>query len=198
MTDSILTSMDAIPTSRLVAINVRAAREQRGLTVLQLAQRSGIAKGTITAVESGRANPTIDTLSAIADALALPLTDLIAPAGDTVPVVRRSRPPQQPLDQQRVARWSSGASTELWHLRLRAGHGVQRPPHADGTVEIVLVHAGALRCGPAAELTTLNPGDAITFPADRDHGYWADGDQDADATVVMLMPSLRGHLLSEA
>lgn len=197
MKDNILTTSGAVPASRLVAVNVRAAREQRGLTVLQLAQRSGIAKGTITAVESGRANPTIDTLSAIADALALPLTDLIAPGSDAGPRVRRSRPADRPLDQQRVARWSSSASTELWHLRLQAGHGIQRPPHADGTVEIILLHAGTLRCGPATDLATLQPGDTITFPADREHGYWADGDHDADATVVMLTPSLRGHLLSE-
>lgn len=126
------------------------------------------------------------------------LTDLIAPGDDAGVHVRRARPADGPLDQQRVARWSFSASTELWHLRLQAGQGIQRPAHAAGTVEIILLHAGALRCGPAAEPTTLHPGDTITFPADCDHGYWADGDQDADATVVMLTPSRRGHLLSEA
>lgn len=179
-------------TSQVVGLNVRASREQRGMTLRQLAERSQVAKGTLSAVESGRANPTIDTLSAIAEALALPLTDLITAPADPLPHVRRSKPVRLPLDQQRVARWAPGAATELWHLRLQAGHGVDRPAHATGTTEIVLLHSGSLRCGPSGDPATLRPGDAITFAADRPHGYRAGDDQDADATVIMLTPTWAG------
>lgn len=179
-------------TAQIVAANVRAARQQRGLTLAQLTERSGIAKGTIITVESGRANPTIETLSCLADALALPLTDIVTPAGDDLPTIRRAGVVEAPLDQQRVARWAHSAANELWNLRLQAGHGVDRAAHANGTVEIILVHSGSLRCGPTGELTVLAAGDTITFRADCDHSYRAGPDCDVDATVVMLMPWAAG------
>src|SRR3954452_17082141 len=47
------------------------------LSVLELSRRSGVARNTIAALERGEGNPTIDTLYALADALGVPLADLL-------------------------------------------------------------------------------------------------------------------------
>ena len=55
---------------RQVMAELKAERERQGLTLAQLAARSGIDKGAISKLETGRqANPTVDTLSRIAGAL---------------------------------------------------------------------------------------------------------------------------------
>src|SRR5438477_2243033 len=57
---------------RRVMAELKAERERQGLTLAQLAERSGLDKGAISKLETGRqANPTIDTLSRIATGLGL-------------------------------------------------------------------------------------------------------------------------------
>lgn len=55
---------------------LRGAREAAGLSVSDLARRSGISRRTVTEVEAGRANPSILKLSCLARALRTPLGQL--------------------------------------------------------------------------------------------------------------------------
>jgi transcriptional regulator with XRE-family HTH domain len=57
---------------RRVMAELKAERERQGLTLAQLADRSGLDKGAISKLETGRqVNPTVDTLSRIATGLGL-------------------------------------------------------------------------------------------------------------------------------
>lgn len=51
-----------------VGLLIREARKRAGLTQEQLAVASGITRGHVIALENGRYNPTVKTLSAIAEA----------------------------------------------------------------------------------------------------------------------------------
>jgi transcriptional regulator with XRE-family HTH domain len=64
---------------QVVADNLRRLRVERGVSVSELARRSGVGRGPLTGLEAGRANPTIETLWALADALGAPFGDLVAP-----------------------------------------------------------------------------------------------------------------------
>ncbi|MGA2454387.1 MAG: helix-turn-helix transcriptional regulator [Solirubrobacteraceae bacterium] len=55
--------------AQLVGRRIRAARQQVGLTQLQLADRMEVSQPVIAALESGRGNPTVGHLAAVADAL---------------------------------------------------------------------------------------------------------------------------------
>ncbi len=61
----------------LVAGNLHRLRRAHGLTLADLSQRSGVAKGTISELERGQGNPTIDTLFTLAYALNATLADLV-------------------------------------------------------------------------------------------------------------------------
>jgi transcriptional regulator with XRE-family HTH domain len=54
---------------RLVGLNVRRIRIQRGLTQEQFAERSGFSQQYISDLERGRRNPTIISLLELAQAL---------------------------------------------------------------------------------------------------------------------------------
>ena len=60
---------------------IKNARKQQGLTQEQLAQRLGLATGTIQQYELGKRQPRIEQLRRIADALNVEWTDLV-PEGD--------------------------------------------------------------------------------------------------------------------
>ena len=79
---------DAAALVRTVAANVRALRTAAGLTLPELAERSGLGRSTLAQLESGRANPSVETLWAIAAALEVPFGRLVEPAAPPVRVVR--------------------------------------------------------------------------------------------------------------
>jgi transcriptional regulator with XRE-family HTH domain len=64
-----------------VAANVvrilRDERKRRGLSMNQVAERSGLSQGMISLVEHDLRNPTLDTLLRIADALELDLSNVL-------------------------------------------------------------------------------------------------------------------------
>ncbi|MCI8367863.1 MAG: helix-turn-helix transcriptional regulator [Eggerthellaceae bacterium] len=57
--------------------NIRARREALGLGALQFSQMVSVNRYSLRQIEAGTANPTIETLLAIADGLSLSLPDLL-------------------------------------------------------------------------------------------------------------------------
>src|SRR4051794_16899727 len=67
---------------------MRLAALRGDMSVLELSRRSGVARNTIAALERGEGNPTLETLYALADALGVPLADLLVAPAPAVSVVR--------------------------------------------------------------------------------------------------------------
>lgn len=63
-------------------------RVRSPVSLNELSQQAGIGKSTLSMLESGRANPSIETLWAIASALGVPFGHLIEPRSPDVRVVR--------------------------------------------------------------------------------------------------------------
>lgn len=172
-----------------VGAQLRLRREQRGLSAAELARRSGLSKATLSGLESGRANPTIDTLDAVAIALGVPLTDLLVPTTPTQPHVVRATAAADTAQQEMLRRVSGGHQVEIWRLRLPARTTYEGVPHATGTLEHLMVASGTLSAGPSDDLARLGPGDLLAFPGDVAHCYRTAGEP-ADATVVMTSPMI--------
>ena len=68
------------PLLKYVAAQIVSARQKRGLTQDQLAERAGCAPLTVTNVESGRHNVMLMSLASLAAALEVDLPDLFPPA----------------------------------------------------------------------------------------------------------------------
>src|ERR671916_36555 len=78
---------------RAVAANVRALRLQAGYTLADLADAAGLGKSTLAQLESGKANPSVETLWAIAAALQVPFSRLVEEDRPALRVVRASDVP---------------------------------------------------------------------------------------------------------
>ncbi len=171
-----------------VGAQIRRRRMQRGMSAAELARRAGLSKATLSGLEAGTGNPTIDTLDAVAVALHIPLTDLLARDTDSGPLhipataARRDEPTRELL-----RRVGSGHSLELWRLRMPPRSHFDGVPHAPGTVEHLLIASGTLTAGPSDDLRELRPGDLLAFAGDRPHLYRT-GEEAADITVVIASP----------
>jgi transcriptional regulator with XRE-family HTH domain len=171
-----------------VASNLRRLRAERGISTVALSRDSGVARATLAQLESGRGNPTLETLYALANTLGVGLADVIAaPAVEEVLVVRadeRARVAGAAVRARLVARVSSRGSLELYDLALRAGGRQRSEPHPPGVVEHLLVHGGRLRVGPETAPVELGPGDYARYAASVPHVYEAI-ESAATATLVM-------------
>ncbi|MDU3936443.1 MAG: helix-turn-helix transcriptional regulator, partial [Serratia liquefaciens] len=58
----------------LLSAAIRRERERLGLSVTELARRAGIAKSTLSQLETGSGNPSLETLWALAMALDVPVS----------------------------------------------------------------------------------------------------------------------------
>jgi transcriptional regulator with XRE-family HTH domain len=174
---------------------VRFLRAVKQVTLGQLARGSGLGKATLSDLEAGRSNPTIETLFAIATFLDVPLTALVRDtAGPTFELLRVSDRPRlvghHRLRLDLLTRFSAGDVTlELSQVEFRAKGHHQSPPHSEGVVERLIVHRGVLRVGPLENPVSLKPGDFLSFSADVSHIYEA-GVEDVVATLLIQYPTV--------
>ena len=164
---------------RAVASNIRALRRDAGLTLAQLAAASGLGKSTLAQLESGRANPSVETLWAIGTALKVPFAQLVEEHRPALRVVRaRDVPPLQSAEAPGWAGRLLSASQrrgtfDLYTLDLEAGSVRHAAAHHAGVEEHLIVVSGRLRAGPQAGLVELAAGDLVMFAADVPHVYEA-------------------------
>jgi transcriptional regulator with XRE-family HTH domain len=57
----------------MIGSRIRAFRLDKGLTLSELARRAGVSKSLVSQIENSKANPTVETLRAIAAALEVPV-----------------------------------------------------------------------------------------------------------------------------
>src|SRR5215213_1572428 len=76
--------------NELVSRNVGRFRGERRMSMGDLARRSGVSKQTLSKIESGVGNPTVETLAALALALDVSLRSLMTEWGSPVFVQRAS------------------------------------------------------------------------------------------------------------
>ena len=163
------------PVSRALGENVRRLRLERGLSVVDLAARSGIARATLTQLESGRGNPTIETIAAPAAVLGAEADALLRydPAPHVL-VVRDGEGGRTSEIATLIDRHPHEAGrTEVFDFRLAGGGRERSTSHGPGSAEIVLVRSGHLRVGPLEATVELDAGDYAAFSADCLHEYVA-------------------------
>ncbi|SFE07059.1 Transcriptional regulator, contains XRE-family HTH domain [Actinopolyspora alba] len=177
---------------KVVGANLRAARDHRGLSLSEVARRADLGKGTLSELEAGQRNPTLETLYALATVLGVPLGLLLiaeteSPTATTL-VARGTEHAElsgQAVDVRLVDRTSSGGQVlEIYRIHVRAGKRYASPAHRPRVVEQLLVHSGTLTTGPASAPETLGPGDYIRFDGGVDHVYAAPH-VDVHGTLVM-------------
>lgn len=176
-----------------VGPQIAARRAQLGLTLAQLAEKSGVSKAMLSDVECGKKNPTVRVLHQIAVGLGCTISDLLddEPSPRLDPIRREER--RVFVDQQSgIARhllapalMRHGIHVLLYHLP--AGAEVEWASEMPGVLEHITMLKGTLRLTMGAEAITLHEGDSITYAADRPHGFVVPGTRDAHALLVMDM-----------
>lgn len=175
-----------------IANNVRAQRAHRGLTLDELAARSGVSRGMLVQVEQGRTNPSVTTLARIADALGVTVARLVEVSD--VPVVRvvRAADVVTFTHGEGTARLLVGTDSpailELWDWRLGPGEHHDSDAHAAGTREMLTVLSGTLTLTVYGKSHEVGRDEAVLFRADRPHRYANTGAEEVRFVMVVTEP----------
>lgn len=172
-----------------IAASIRRERERSGLSMAELARRAGIAKSTLSQLESGAGNPSVETLWALGVALNVPFSRLVDPPRPTVKVIRVGEGPVTHSERADYAATvlsscPPNARRDIYRIEAQPGETRASDPHMPGTVEHVMIGNGRALVGPSAEPVELGPGDYISYPGDAPHVFRALA-PDTLAVIVM-------------
>lgn len=175
----------------VVGANLRRLRMKRGLSLERLARASGVSRAMLGQIELGQSTPTINVLWKIARALAVPFSALITSraAGRTT-VMPKARAKiltshEGTFSSRALFPFDEPRTVEFYELRLAPKAVETADPHPPGTIENLVVTAGALELVAGAERHALGTGDAILFEADVPHAYRNAGDAECVMYLVM-------------
>jgi transcriptional regulator with XRE-family HTH domain len=167
-------------------------RQAAGLSLSELARRSGVGKATLSELEAGRRNPTLDTLYALTTTLNVPLSAALPSPDDLSDAPRVVS--GEAVDAILTTRFTAATTTvEIYRITIRPGRPQHSAAHVTGTTEHLIVLAGTARAGSGPRPPTILAGQSHTWTADVPHSYAAAGAEPVDALLVMQYP-LHGDL----
>ncbi len=67
----------------MIELRIKDVCKEKGIMINELADKVGMSRVSISAINAGRQNATIETLSKIANVLEVKIEELFAPKGDT-------------------------------------------------------------------------------------------------------------------
>ena len=181
-------------TSR-IAHNTYALRTSRGLTLEELARRSGVSKGMLVQIEQGRTNPSIATLCRVANALGVAVSRFVE-TEDEPPVRLIHASEAIELWQGRsgstgklLIGFDTPSLMEVWEWDLMPGEWYDGLAHPLGTREVLYIQEGELTLTVGGSQHKAAVTDVLMFQADRPHRYANEGPARMRLLMVVTEPS---------
>jgi transcriptional regulator with XRE-family HTH domain len=178
-----------------VGPRVRALRDAMGLSLRELAVRSGVSAPMLSQVERGETSPTLQVAARIAHGLELRLSQLLRLDEDGAVTVVRAGDRRPGGNARRGHRYEllsaplPGQRAELSRHTLASGAatgGPEDPPmHEPGSRETALVEQGRVILVCDGRTHELGLGDCVTFDADLPHHFENPGPGEARLLAVL-------------
>lgn len=161
-----------------LALQLRAARKARGLSLDAVARLSGVSRSMVSQIERRESSPTVATLWNLTQALQVDFAGLLeerpVPAiavthAAAAPVIARA-----PGVRIRILSPAEAVGEhEVYDLVFEPGAALVSDPHAVGCREHLTVIEGHLSVRSGEDEAALGPGDVARYAADRSHAIHA-------------------------
>jgi transcriptional regulator with XRE-family HTH domain len=176
------------PVLKLIGQRLRAVRQERGLSLAQVAGAAGLTRGFLSQVELGDASASVSSLVKLASALGIEVTSLFEKPPS--PLVRRSELVANHLGGEGVFDYvltpASERRAQLVETHLEPGGFADTELWTrEGELVICHVQSGTLELRLEDELLVLGGGDTFTFDPRRPH-TWRNPSRRYKATVLWV------------
>jgi transcriptional regulator with XRE-family HTH domain len=167
-----------------VGANLRRFRQARGISQMHLAERSGISRRMIVALEGGGANISLSSLDRLADALGVTFADLVADptrTGQRIDALAW-RGTGEGSEARLLGSVPAAREAQLWLWSLAPGERYQAEPDPAGWHEIVFVFEGKLTLELGGTARHLAAGDFAVYSSAGAYAYLNEGEATARFT----------------
>lgn len=173
-----------------VGIRLRELREERGISMRGLAQKSGLSANALSMIERGKTSPSVSTLYKLADAMDLPITAFFGEQAARQSIVFMKGPERPRVSFMRGVWEGLGGEQFLGHVEpfiLTLESGGSSGPNAMVHTghEFVFCLRGALEYQVENEVYLLEPGDSLLFAARLHHKWRNPGGSVVNALIVL-------------
>ena len=178
-----------------IGSKLRVLRQAAGLTLDQVAALTGIGVSTLSRLEAGRRQPSLDLLVPLAAAYQTPVEELVAVvehAGE--PPVVHSPQRRRGIAAQRLYHHTGGI--QVYRLVLPPHETPDQRRHKGYAWLCVL--AGQVQMALADTRLTLGPGDAAELDTQTPHWFGAAGETPAEVLYLAGGDGLRVRLQARA
>ena len=178
-----------------VAERLKRLRGERGLTLDQLAELSGVSRAMISRIERSEASPTAALQARLCSALGVSLSVFFASVDDEPsPIARRAdqpvwRDPESGYLRRAVSPQGTGSGTDIVEVEFPAGAEVRFPgrPTGRSQTQHVWVFEGAIELLVGDAVHRLEAGDCLFMNVGDVHGYRNPTDKLARYAVVISL-----------
>lgn len=179
---------------------IRRLRLANGLTLQELAERSGVSVGMLSQLERDRANPSLRVLSQVRDALGASMSALFADSeaplsGDPGFVCRAGQRPLLDVGYlfQEILAVGSPGGMQMTLLHLPPGADAGGHSLVVATEKGGLVLEGAFLLSVDGSEALLGPGDSFLFDGTLPHSFRNPENRPAKVLWVMSAPRAESH-----
>src|SRR5688572_4104070 len=174
----------------LIGAQVRRLRTDRGLTLAQVRDRTGLNVGYLSQVETDKASPSLETLAALADALGVPITWLLIDAAPPPRVVRQGeRRTEEGPGGSRLEEVDGGYARTVRFVEGVMPAGTRSDLMSDAGEEHHLVLEGRIRLRQGDFVADLGPGDYLVWDGCFPHSVENISGEQARVLVVTPGPA---------
>jgi len=184
-----------------LARNLMSLRHARTLTQEALARSASVPRSTIANLESGEGNPSLAILVKVANALGVPIDELLGSPRARVRKWNATEVPAQTRGRGVTVRplVPEPVPEEMLVVMDFAPHALMRgTPHLPGTREFFTCLAGKLTIFVAGDRYELAAGDVLAFPGNVPHSYQnSDSAQKANGVSVVILAKAKSQTSRE-
>lgn len=179
-----------------ISERIRRWREEEGLTLQELAKRSGVATSTIQKIETAQMIPSVAVLLKVARGLGRRPTELIHDGSDELEVIHLQAAERHPVGVREsvlVERLSGELfepSLEMWRITLQPGATSGRGSIEYEGEELLVCEQGTVTVELGESAYTVRAGDSLHFKASIPHRWMNEGRSQARFLVVGTLPRL--------
>lgn len=163
------------PTSNIGAV-LKRVRFERGLTLEDTANLTGVSKAMLGQVERGESNPTISTLWKVATGLRISFSELLGSETNNYEAISIDNlEPVYESDGKmilyNVFPFDPMSGFEYFYIQLVPGAIHISTPHQNSTEEYIVVTKGTLVLTVEDQIFELSAPSALKFKSNKNHTY---------------------------
>lgn len=179
-----------------VGERIKAQRQQLKLSLDDLSLRAGVSKSMLSQIERNQANPTVAVVWRLANALEIPLPELLGSPAQTTPsivtVPAHATPSLRTQDERCELRIlgpvEMAGQFEWYELMVQPGGVLDSQAHEPGSREHLSVLTGALEVTAGQQTQRIKTGETARYAVDQPHAIRNTGKSVATGLLVVVHP----------